>query len=248
MKTLKLLVSPAALCIWAICVCVGFSIAGSNASRTVTFSQETKYGYARASFPIHMQRWDEALFNLLTARAKAEMAEFLKGAEQDAAAQPQEGEEAPAWTPYSQSSGFIEQFRTLRYVSYLEVANIVHGDAQPAADFRTVNFDKEAGRELTLGDILEGAADRSKALEALAAYARADLKDRTGEEGEEESEALLDLTRPDLGIYERFTLCPSTKLGKRRGADDPLPARHVRPLLGQRFPRHGALYRVRQVS
>ncbi len=113
MKTLKLLVSPAALCIWAICVCVGFSIAGSNASRTVTFSQETKFGYARASFPIHMQRWDEALYNLLTARAKTEMAEFLKGAEQDAAARPQEGEEPPVWTPYSQSAGFIEQFRTL---------------------------------------------------------------------------------------------------------------------------------------
>ena len=235
MKTLKLLVSPAALCIWAICICVGFSIAGSNASRTVTFSQETKYGYARASFPIHMQRWDETLYNLLTARAKAEMAEFLKGAEQDAAARPQEGEEAPAWTPYSQSSGFIEQFRTLRYVSYLEVANIVHGDAQSAVGFRTVNFDKEAGRALTLGDFLEGAADRSKALEALAAYARADLKDRTGEEGEEESEALLDLTRPNLGTYERFTLCPSTKLGSTAGLTIHFPPATAGPYSGSDF-------------
>ncbi len=216
MKALKFLVSPAALCIWAICVCVGFSVAGSNASRTVTLKRETKYGYASASFPIHMQRWDEALFALLTARAKTEMAEFLRSAEQDAAARPQE-EEAPALTPYSQSSGFIEQFRTLRYVSYLEVASIVQGEAQPVTGFRTVNFDKEANRELTLGDILDGAADRSKALEALAAYARADLKDRTGEEGEEESEALLDLTRPDLGVYEHFTLCPSTKLGNAAG-------------------------------
>jgi len=217
MNTLKLLVSPAALCIWAICVCVGFSIAGSNASRWVTFAQETKFGYAKASFPIHMQRWDESLFNRLTARAKTEMAEFLKGAEQDAAARPHEGEEAPTWKPYSQSAGFIEQFRTLRYVSYLEVANIVHGDGQARTGFRTVNFDKEASRELTLGDIIEGAADRSKALEALAAYARADLGDRTGEQGDEESDALLDLTRPDLGTYERFTLCPSTKLGAAAG-------------------------------
>ena len=70
MKTLKLLISPAALCIWAICICVGFSIAGSNASRTVKLKRETKYGYAKASFPIHMQRWDETLFILLTARAQ----------------------------------------------------------------------------------------------------------------------------------------------------------------------------------
>jgi hypothetical protein len=218
-KALKLLVSPAALCIWAICICVGFSIAGSNASRTVTFGQETKYGYAKASFPIHMQRWDEPLFNLLSARAKTEIAEFLKGAEQDAAARPREGQEgeAPAWMPYSQSSGFIEQFRTMRFVSYLEAASIVQGGAQAMTGFRTVNFDKEAGREMTLGDFLEGAADRSKPLEALAAYVRADLKDRTGEDGDDLSEALLDLTKPDLGVYERFTLCPSTKLGAAAG-------------------------------
>src|SRR5271167_3883716 len=100
MKALKLLTSPAALCVWGICVCVGSSIAGSYASRTVTFQQETKFGYAKASFPIHMKRWDEALFDLLAARAKSEIAEFLKSAEQDAAARPEEGE-APAWKPYT---------------------------------------------------------------------------------------------------------------------------------------------------
>lgn len=234
MKALKLLVSPAALCLWAICVCVGFSIAGSYASRTVTLSQETKFGYAKVSFPIHMKRWDEALFNLLSARARVEMAEFLKGAEQDAAARPQE-EEAPEWTPYSQSIGFIEQFRTLEYVSYLEAANIVQGGAQPVTNFRTVNFDKEAKRELSLTDILEGAADRSKPLEALAAYARADLKDRTGEEGEEESEALLDLTKPDLSVYERFTLCPSTALGKAAGLTIHFPPSASGPYAGSDF-------------
>ncbi len=234
MKTLKLLVSPAALCIWAICICVSFSIAGSNASRTVTFKQKTKFGYAKAAFPIHMQRWDEALYGRLTTRAKAEMAEFLKGAEQDAAARPQEGE-APAWTPYSQSAGFIEQFRTLRYVSYLEVASIVHGGEQAVTGFRTMNFDKQANRELTLGDFLEGAADRSKALEALAAYARADLRDRTGEQGDEESEALLELTRPDLGTYERFTLCPSTKLGAAAGLTIHFPPATSGPYAGSDF-------------
>ncbi len=234
MKALRLLISPAALCVWAICVCVGFSIAGSNASRTVTFNQETKFGYAKSSFPIHMKRWDEALFNLLTARAKAEMAEFLKGAEQDAAAKPQE-EEAPAWAPYSQSSGYIEQFRSLRYVSYLVVANTVLGDAPLAMGFRTVNFDKEGNRELSLGDILEGAADRSKALESLAAYARADLRDRTGEEGEEESEALLELTKPDLSVYERFTLCPSTKLGNAAGLTIHFPPSASGPYAGSDF-------------
>jgi hypothetical protein len=196
---------------------VGFSVAGAGASRTVTFSQETKFGYARASFPIHMRRWDEPLFNLLTARAKTEMAEFLKGAEQDAAARPREEGEPPAFRPYSQSSSFIEQFRTMRFVSYLEAASIVQSGGQPVTGFRTVNFDKEAGRELMLGDILEGAADRSRTLEALAAYVRADLKDRTGEDGDEASDALLDLSRPDLGVYERFTLCPSAKLGTAAG-------------------------------
>jgi len=144
------------------------------------------------------------------------MAEFLKSAEQDAAARLQE-DEGFAWTPYTQSAAYIEQFRTPGFVSYLEIANAVQGGAQPAVTFRTVNFDKIGNRELTLGDVIEGAADRSKALEALAAYARADLKDRTGEEGEEESEALLELTKPDLIVYERFTLCPSTKLGNAAG-------------------------------
>jgi hypothetical protein len=234
MKALKLLVSPAALCIWAICICVGFSIAGSNVSRTVTLTQETKFGYAKVSFPIHMKRRDEGLFGLLTARANADMAEFLRGAEQDAQARPQE-EEAPEWAPYSQSIGFIEQFRTLRYVSYLEVASVVQGNAEPAIGFRTVNFDKEANRELSLSDILEGAADQSKALEALAAYARADLRDRTGEEGEEESEALLALTKPDLAVYGRFTLCPSTALGKAAGLTIHFPPSASGPYAGSDF-------------
>ncbi|MGO9461449.1 MAG: RsiV family protein [Rhodomicrobium sp.] len=234
MKALKLLVSPAALCIWAICACVGFSIVGSDASRTVTFRQETKFGYAQSSFPIHMKRRDDALFNLLTVRAKTEMAEFLKGAEQDAAARPQD-EETSAWTPYTQSAGFIEQFRTLRFVSYLEVFNVAQAGAQPATDFRTVNFDKEGNRELGLSDILEGAADRSRALEALAAYARADLKDRTGEEGEEESEALVEFTRPDLSVYERFTLCPSTKLANAAGLTIHFPPPASGPYAGSDF-------------
>jgi hypothetical protein len=214
MKTVKFLISPAAICIWAIGICLGFSIAGSNSSRTVAFTQETKFGYAKVSFPVHMKRWDEALFNLLATRAKAEMAEFLKSAEQDAAAKPQE-EGARAWKPYVQSAGYIEQFRTLRYVSYLEAANVIHGDTEPAIAFAAVNFDKGENRELRLGDILEGAADRSAALEALAAYARADLKDRTEED--DENGDLSDLSRPDLSVYERFTLCPSTKLEKAAG-------------------------------
>lgn len=242
MKRLKLLVSPAALCIWFICACVVFSVAGSNASRTVVFKQENKFGSARSSFPIQMKRQDEALFNLLTARAKAEMAEFLRGAEQDAAARPAQqdagvepaGEDAPAWTPYTQSSGFIEQFRTLKFVSYLEATNVEAG-GHPAIAFRTVNFDKESGRELHLSDVLEGAADRSKPLEALAAYARADLKDRTGEEGEEESEALLEITRPDLSVYERFTLCPSTKLGNAAGLTIHFPPPVSGPYAGSDF-------------
>jgi hypothetical protein len=231
MKTLKLLISPAALCIWAIGICLGFSIAGSNASRTVTFTEETKFGYAKVSFPVHMKRWDEALFNLLAARAKAEMTEFLKSAERDAAAKPQE--EEPAWRPYVQSSGYIEQFRTLRYVSYLEAANVVHGDAQPVIEFSAVNFDKDEKRELRLGDILEGAADRSNVLEALAAYARADLKDRTEED--DESGTLSELSRPDLSIYERFTLCPSTKLEKAAGLTIHFPPPVSGPYAGSDF-------------
>jgi hypothetical protein len=232
MKTLKLLISPAALCIWAIGICVGFSIAGSNASRTVTFLEETKFGYAKVSFPVHMKRWDEALFNVLTARAKGEMAEFLKSAEHDAAAKPQE-EEAQAWKPYVQSAGYIEQFRTLRYVSYLEAANVVHGDAEPVIAFASVNFDKDENRELRLGDILEGAADRSPALEALAAYARADLRDRTDED--DESGTLSELSRPDLSVYERFTLCPSTKLEKAAGLTIHFPPPVSGPYAGSDF-------------
>jgi hypothetical protein len=232
MKTLKLLISPAALCIWAIGICVGFSIAGSNASRTVTFLDETRFGYAKVSFPVHMKRWDEALFNLLAARAKGEMAEFLKSAEQDAAAKPQE-EEAQAWKPYVHSAGYIEQFRTLRYVSYLEAANVVHGDAEPAIAFSSVNFDKDEKRELRLGDVLEGAADRSAALEALAAYARADLRDRTDED--DESGTLSELSRPDLSIYEHFTLCPSTKLEKAAGLTIHFPPPASGPYAGSDF-------------
>jgi hypothetical protein len=179
-----------------------------------------------------MKRWDEALFNLLAARAKAEMTEFLKSAERDAAAKPAE-EEAPAWKPYVQSAGYIEQFRTLRYISYLEAANLVHGNAEPVIAFRAVNFDKDENRELRLGDILEGAADRSNALEALAAYARADLRDRT--DGDDESGDLNELSRPDLSVYERFTLCPSTKLEKAAGLTVHFPPPVSGPYAGTDF-------------
>jgi hypothetical protein len=216
MKAVKLIASPAALCIWAVCLCIAFSIVGSYASRTIIFHQETKFGYAKSSFPVHMKRWDEPLFELLAARAKAEMSEFLKSAEQEAAARHETEGEGP-WKPYSQSSIFVEQFRSLRYVSYLEVTAAGEEDAQQAVTFRTVNFDKDSNRELNLGDILEGASDKSKPLEALSAYARADLQDRTGETEQEESEALLDLAKPDLGIYEHFTFCPSTQIGKTAG-------------------------------
>lgn len=234
MKTLKLLVSPAALCIWALCICVGFSVAGSYASRWVTFSEETEYGHAKTVFPIHMQRKDKILYNQLTVRAKEEMAAFLTAAEQAAAAWPQEGD-VPAWTPYSQSTGFVEQFRSRQYVSYLEVTNTVRGDGQAVTSFRTVNFDKKAERELTLDDLFAGAARRSKALEALAVYARGDLRDRTGEQGEEESDALLDLARPDLGAYERFTLCPSAKRSAAAGLTIHFPPAASGPYAGSSF-------------
>jgi hypothetical protein len=187
MKALKLAISPAALCFWALCLCVGYSIVSSNASRVVAFKQESRFGYAKTSFPLHMKRWDEALFALLAARAKSEMAEFLKNAEQEANAKPIEGE----WKPYTEAVSYIEQFRTSSHVSYLEVATVKRGDAPPTVGFRTVNFDSNAGKELALSDIIEGAADRSKTLDALASYARADLKEETGED--EESDALLDL-------------------------------------------------------
>jgi hypothetical protein len=234
MKAVKLIASPAALCIWAICLCIAFSIAGSYASRTIIFHQETKFGYAKSSFPVHMKRWDEPLFELLAARAKAEMSEFLKSAEQEATARHQTEGEGP-WKPYSQSSIFVEQFRSLRYVSYLEVAAAGEEEAQQAVTFRTVNFDKDGNRELSLGDILEGATDKSKPLEALSAYARADLQDRTGETEEEESEALLDLAKPDLGIYEHFTFCPSTQIGKAAGLTVHFPPAGSGPYAGSDF-------------
>ena len=223
MNRLKILVSPAALCLWFVALSIGFSVMGSNASRTVVLKQENKFAYAQASFPIQMKRRDEALFSLLTQRANAEMAEFLKSAEDAAARPPPQpageeppAEDAPAWTPYTQASSFAEQFRTLGFVSYLEAASVRTG-GQSVIAFRTVNFDKETRREVSLGDILEGAADRSRPLEALAAYARAALRERTGEEGEEESAALIELTKPDLSVYGRFTLCPSTRSGKAAG-------------------------------
>ncbi len=211
MKALKLAISPAALCFWALCLVVGYSIVSFNASGVVAFKQESRFGYAKTSFPLHMKRWDEALFAVLAARARSEMADFLKNAEQDANATPIEGE----WKPYAETVSYLEQFRTPSHVSYLEVATVVQGDARPTIGFRTVNFDIGASKELSLSDIVEGAVDRSKTLDALANYARADLKEETGEE--EESDTLLDMTRPDLAVYERFTLCPSTKMGKAAG-------------------------------
>ena len=213
MRSLKLLVSPAALCLWAICFCIGVSVLGSNSAQIIAFRQENKFGYAKTSFPLHMKRWDEPLFNLLAARAKNDMAEFLKSAEQDANAKPIESE--GSWKPYAEAVSFLEVFRTHSFVSYLEVTTVTQGDTQPAVAFRTINFDKNSGKELGLSAFIEGTADRSAALQALSDYARADLKEQTGEE--EESDELTDLTKPDLNIYERFTLCPSTKIGKAAG-------------------------------
>lgn len=232
MRALKLAISPAALCFWAICLCVGVSITGSNASRTVAFRQENKFGYAKTTFPLNMKRWDETLFGLLSARAKTDMAEFLKSAEQEANAKPIE--EEGSWKPYTEAVSYVELFRTPSLVSYLEVATVTQGEAQTTISFRTVNFDRNAGKELGLADIVEGAADRSNALQALANYARADLKEQTGEE-EEESEALLDLTKPDLGVYERFTLCPSTKMGKAAGLTIHFPPALSGPFAGSDF-------------
>ena len=67
----------------------------------------------------------------------------------------------------------------------------------------------------------------------MANYARADLKEETGEE--EESDTLLDLTKPDLGVYERFTLCPSTKMGKAAGLTIHFPPRWKAPTLEASF-------------
>ena len=229
MKALKLAISPAALCFWALCLCIGYSIVSSNASQVVAFKQESRFGYAKTSFPLYMKRRDAELFALLAARAKSEMAEFLKNAEQEANAKPIEGE----WKPYTEAVSYIEQFRTPSLVSYLEVATMKQGDARPTIGFRTVNFDSNAGKELGLSDIVEGAADRSKTLDALASYARADLKEETGED--EESDALLDLTKPDLSVYERFTLCPSTRIGKAAGLTIHFPPALDGPYAGSDF-------------
>ncbi len=215
MKALKLLVSPAALCVWAVCLCIAYSVAGSDASRIITLSQETEFGSSKASFPSGMKRWDEPLFLLLSAQAKSDMAEFLRTAGQDAAARPL-AEEEVSWKPHTQSISFVEQFRALNYVSYLEIDTAGEGNGHPIIGFKTVNYDKAAKRELVLGDIIDGAADRSKALETLANYARSDLREQTQTENDE-ADALLQLARPDLIVYERFTLCPSTKADKAAG-------------------------------
>lgn len=231
MKALKLLVSPSALCLWAILASIGFSIVSSNAGRTITVSQESKFGYAKSSFPIQMKRWDEPLFHLLVARAKSEMSEFLKNAEQDSAERPSEQDADRA--PMLQKVTYIEQFRSFTLVSYLEVTTVSQGDAQFATTFQTINFDKASGRELQITDILDGASDRSRTLEALANYARADLRDQTGEE--EDSDSLLELSKPDLSVYERFTFCPSTKIGKAAGLTIHFPPAASGPYSGSDF-------------
>src|SRR5215470_10566019 len=104
---LKILISPAALCLWAVCLIIGFSVAGPSASHTIRIKQETKFGFAKSSFPIQMRRWDEMLFDLLTVRSKAEMNDFLKSAEQDAASKRGDGEQSD-WKPYLQSVHYIE--------------------------------------------------------------------------------------------------------------------------------------------
>ncbi len=232
MRALKLVFSPAALCFWAVAIFIGYSVAGSDSGRTVAVRLETKYGWARTTFPVHMKRWDETLYLLLSARAKTDMGEFLKSAEQDANAKPID--EEANWKPYTEAVSYIELFRAPSHVSYLEVATVTQGDAQPAIAFRAINFDKNTGREVGLADLLEGAADRSNALEALAAYARADIKEQTGDE-EEETDALLDLTKADLGVYEKFTLCPSTKMGKAAGLTVHFPPAAAGPYAGSDF-------------
>jgi hypothetical protein len=231
MQALKLFFSPAALCLWAIAICIGFSVAGSDADRTVALRQQTKYGWARTTFPVHMKRWDENLYTLLSARMKSEMSEFLRSAEQDATAKPVE--EEANWKPYTEAISYLELFRTASHVSYLEVATVTQGAAQPVIGFRAINFDKNGGKEIGLADLIEGATDRSTALEALAAYARADIKEQTGEE--EETDALFDLTKADLGIYEKFTLCPSSKMGKAAGLTIHFPPPASGPYAGSDF-------------
>jgi hypothetical protein len=236
LSKLKILFSPAALCLWGVCLCVSFSIVASNASRNIIFRQETKFGFATSSFPIHMRRWDEDLFVQLTVRAKSEMAEFLKGAEQDAQARPPETDSGD-WKPYVQSVHYISQFHSLGLVSYLEVTTVTQGDSEPTTTFKTINFDKVTKHQLTLADLLEGAADRSKPLDALANYARSDLKDRTGEDEEESTgnATILELTKPDLGIYERFTFCPSTQMGRAAGLTIHFPPASSGPYAGTDF-------------
>jgi hypothetical protein len=231
MQALKLAFSPAALCLWAILICIGFSVAGSDAGRTVALRQETKYGWARTTFPVHMKRWDENLYALLFARARTDMAEFLKSAEQDASAKPIE--EETNWKPYTEAISYLELFRTHSHVSYLEVATVTQGAAQPVIGFRSINFDKNGGKEISLADLIEGAADRSTALEALAAYARADVKEQTGED--EETDALLELTKADLVVYEKFTFCPSSKMGKAAGLTIHFPPPAEGPYAGSDF-------------
>jgi hypothetical protein len=231
MRALKLAISPAALCLWAIAICIGFSVAGSDAGRTVFVRQETKYGWAKATFPVHMKRWDEGLYVLLASRAKTDMVEFLKSAEQDANANPIE--EEANWKPYTEAVSYLELFRTPSHVSYLEVATVTQGAAQPVIGFRAINFDKNASKEIGLSDLIDGAADRSKTLEALAAYARADIKEQTGEE--EETGALFDLTKADLVVYEKFTLCPSSKMGKAAGLTIHFPPPAEGPYAGSDF-------------
>jgi hypothetical protein len=231
MQALKLAYSPAALCLWAVAICIGFSVVGSDAGRTIAIREETKYGWAKTAFPIHMKRWDESLYVSVTARAKTEMAEFLKSAEQEAAARPTE--EEANWKPYTEAVSYLEQFRTHSHVSYLEVATVTQGAAQPIIVFRAVNYDKTAGKEIGLADLIEGAADRSNALEALANYARADIKEQTGQE--EETDALFEFTKADLSIYEKFTLCPSTKMGKAAGLTIHFPPAPEGPYAGSDF-------------
>ena len=99
MKALKLATSPAALCFWAICLVVGYSVVSSNASRVVAFKQESRFGYAKTSFPLHMKRWDEALFRHSRRAGEKRDGRILKNAEQDANAKPIEGE----WKPYTET-------------------------------------------------------------------------------------------------------------------------------------------------
>ncbi len=209
----RVLISPAALCFWGILLCVGFSVAGSKASRSIVFRQENKFASAQASVPIQMKRWEEELFNRVSVRTKAEIAEFLKSAEQDTLNKSTDTDSG--WRPPLQTVRYFEQFRTSTHVSYLEVMSVSSPRGAPTITFRTINYEKTTSRELTLGDLIEGAVDRSKAIEALSEYARVAIKDQIGEE--EETDALSELTKPDLSIYSHFTFCQSARIGKAAG-------------------------------